>query len=406
MKNYLTLVLALAVVSSPAYASRARLEALGQSDNGSYFVDDSRDMFLNPAEVANYKKKLFLEYGATTYTTGPDALGNSQAQGGFTNTFGDYTYGVYLGRESDRVLNLLKLANGLTAAGTFIVPDHTIDVFFAGEGAVKWGLDVYYGGSENKLTSNANTSASATVTNTASIAAVKAGVIADKLSVFTTVGVAEDSKNVNSAGTNELKGKFSMDLAATYALDNSMKAKANFSTFGTDLTQLGTQTVDYTGTLFGVGFGYKKEVAKSVTMYSIIGVDYEKDSTTYAGTGGAAATALQTAGTNLAQKWLNVPLSLAAEAQATSWLTLRGAISHSLWGQHTTGVGTDSIDGTNTVAGGVGMTFGDVQIDGVIGTGAAASSGIGYISPKTPQSGDTFGFGNNMLSRLAVTYNF
>ena len=63
MKNYLTLVLALSVVSSPAFASRARLESLGEGKNGSYYIDDSRNMFLNPASIVRYKKKMMLELG-------------------------------------------------------------------------------------------------------------------------------------------------------------------------------------------------------------------------------------------------------------------------------------------------------------------------------------------------------
>ena len=393
MKNYLTLVLALAVVSSPAFASRARLESVGQDKNGSYFVDDSRNMFLNPAEISNYKKKLWLEYGsstAATYNGGQDVYTAPQAQGGFSNTFGDYTYGMYMGRQSDRLLNTLLLANAVAGAGTFIAPDHNLDIFFAGEGSVKWGVDLYWAGAQAKGALN----------KTANVLAAKLGVTADKLSVFTTLGLSSSSKSDGgtTATTNELKGKFAIDLGATYQMDN-MKVKGNFSTFGSTLNQVGTDTVEATTTIMSLGAGWKKEVSKSVSVWTITGLDYEKD-------GADKNVNANTTVTNATQSWYNLPLTIAAEAQASSWLALRGAVSASILGQNQNGNTKTTNNNQLTVAGGVGMTFGDVQIDGVVGQ-AATTNGFGYIAPKTPQLDNArFGLGSDMITRLAVTYNF
>lgn len=393
MKNYLTLVLTLAVLSTPAFASRARLESLGQAKDGSYYVDDSRNMFLNPAQLSNYKKKLWLEYGsnATTGITGQEQFGSSLAQGGFSNTFGDYTYAVYVNRQSDRVLNTLKLANSILTGSTLIAPDKAFELFIAGEGSVKWGIDLYYAAAMNKGATNIATT---------NVFAVKLGVVADKLEAFTTVGITSSAKN-DLGGTNnsnELKGKFAIDLGLTYAQDNA-KYKANFSTFGSTLNQLGTDTVDATTMIAGLGAGWKKEVGKSVTMWSIVGVDYEKDSAEKGAT--LAPSAVMTV--------YNIPLTLAAEAQATSWLTVRGSLSHSILGQKIQGLNKDSVNGVTAVAAGVGMTFGDVQIDGVVGSSAStvnSTGGYGYLVNRGAQSQDTFGFGNNFISRMALTYNF
>lgn len=139
MKNYLTLILALAIVSSPAYASRARLEALGEGKNGSYYIDDSRNMFLNPASIVKYKKKMMLELGnqntVTTADTGASAA-TSRPQGGFTNTFGDFTYALYLNNTSDRAINTL---------GSVFAPADALEFALAGEGSVNWGISVLNG---------------------------------------------------------------------------------------------------------------------------------------------------------------------------------------------------------------------------------------------------------------------
>jgi len=55
MKKQLTVALGLAVLATPAFASKARLQALGEDVNGSFYVNDLRNVFLNAANVNNYK---------------------------------------------------------------------------------------------------------------------------------------------------------------------------------------------------------------------------------------------------------------------------------------------------------------------------------------------------------------
>jgi hypothetical protein len=87
---------------------------------------------------------------------------------------------------------------------------------------------------------------------------------------------------------------------------------------------------------------------------------------------------------------------MGAEAQALSWLALRGSITHSLLGQ---------TDAANTsVAAGVGMTFGDVTIDGLVATDSGALDS--NLGTNGQASSSTFGFGDKMISRIAMTYNF
>lgn len=381
MKN-LSLVLALMIAASPAFASRARLEALGEGKNGSYYINDGRNIFLNPAQIVKHKKKLWLEFGGEP--TGADTVGNVRGQGGFSNTFGDFTYGLYLNQTSDRALTTISTVNTL-ASTSFISPDSAAEFFFGGEGGMNWGVSVFYAGNNTRATTGPN--------NTASLLGARVGIESGSLAAFASVGIISSSKIAN-ATNDEIKGKLSLDAAVTYAMDN-WTYFGKFQTFGSDAT-ISSATTEIRQTGFGAGFGRTTEFSKTVTMFSRLEADYQKQTAT----GSSASTV-----------W-NVPVVLGAEAQALSWLAIRGSVAASLLGQQN-GSSTDAnfksnLAGTTTVAAGVGMTFGDVQIDGVVASGATPASAAGSVPGFGTGANTTnrFGFGDNMLSRVALTYNF
>jgi hypothetical protein len=432
MNKYLTLVLALSVVSAPAFASRARLEALGEGGDGSYYIDDARDIFLNPAQIVHYKKKLWLETGTDpssastagnpvsvtpngTGTNSMDVSGNSltsRAQGGFSNTFGDFTYGVYLNHDSQKTLQNVSVANGVLlkqaanpalGGNTFVAPDSNIELFFAGEGPVNWGVSAWFAGNDQSGTVTGANTANATSDRTAKQIGARLGVEAGALQVFTTVGIVSKSY-LNDASNTELDGKVGVEAGATYKM-NDMTGFAKFLDVGSDVQSnaAGFVSANIRDMAYGIGTGWKKEMTKSTNLFSRVEADFEK---------------LGVSGQNV-NTW-NIPVAVGAEAQALSWLTIRGSIQESVIGEQygnnpLTG-GTafrNSLAGTTTVALGLGLTFGDVQIDGLVATGgspinatnnsvAGNTAGFG----TAPQSSGNFGFGDNMLTRLAVTYNF
>ncbi len=387
MKNYLTLVLAVLMVSTTANASRARLESLGEGKNGSYYIQDSRNIFLNPAQIVHYKKKLSLEFGNEPGATQDTSLA-PRGQGGFTNTFGDFTYGVYMNQTSERELYAISSANAL--GGAFIAPESQLEFTFAGEGAMNWGFSLLYAGNNTKGVAGA-------AEKTASLFGVRLGVESGNLQAFSSIGIASDSK-VKNASTDEVKGKVSVDVAVTYKMDE-MTDYAHFSSYGTDVT-LSTlnsgNVVQNRNTAFGLGAGWKHDMSKSTTMFCRVSGDYLKTTTT-------SFSDITT--------W-NVPIVVGAEAVALSWLTIRGSIAESILGQTNGSIASGSayrtsLSGLTTVAAGVGMTFGDVVIDGLVSSNGATNSANGIPGFGTGQTtGGTFGFGDNMLSRVAMTYNF
>ena len=399
MKNYLTLVLALTVVSAPAFASRARLEALGDSENGSYYIDDARNIFLNPAQIVHYKKKLFLETGNDPGVTNfagsatPDlAVTANRAEGGFTNTFGDFTYGVYFDHQSQKTLQNIAVANAATSK-TFIAPDKNIEVFLAGEGSLNWGISAWWAGNDS---TNATTYGDGNE-RTAKQIGVRLGIETGALQVFGTVGLVGTSY-ILDALQSEVKAKVGVDAGVTYKV-NEATYFGKFLTVGSDIDNLsaaGSTDAQIRDTAYGIGAGWKHEMTKATNMFARLEADYEK-----AGVSGANV-----------NTW-NIPASVGAEAQALSWLTVRGSVQESVIGEQTGTNGRNSLAGTTTVSLGLGLTFGDVQIDGLVATGNSpvnptnSNTGGNLAGFGTaPQSGSNWGLGDNMLSRISLTYNF
>ncbi|MBS1959724.1 MAG: hypothetical protein JST80_09655 [Bdellovibrionales bacterium] len=417
MKNII-LGLLVILTAAPAFASRARLEALGESKFGSYYINDDRNIFLNPAQMIDYKKKAFFEFGGDPQT--PTSLLDrsvlaNRAQGGYVSPIGDdMAIGVYYNNTTDRALDFVGQINGFifvtagSATNTFIAPDSQIEVLLAGKGGMGWGLSLLYAGNNTKT---------ANLEKTASVLGARLGLISGDLQLMSTVGLLSKSEVLVAGATNELKGKLSIDFAATYKMDDQTLF-GKFTIYGADVTN---QTVFATTTPtelrnigFGVGMGRKHEMTKSTNMYCRFEADYLKQGVEKVPATLSAALAAP------AVTYWNVPLVVGAESQALDWLAIRGSIQYSLVGQQigargliSSGAGENtmnSLGGTTTVAAGVGMTFGDLQIDGLVATNGTQPAVTGYGTQPgfgtAPMSNTSFGFGNGMLSRIAATYSF
>ena len=181
MRNSIILLAVTMLASAPAFASRARLEALGEGKNGSYYIKDNRNVFLNPASIADQKKQLNLELGTDSDVA--DSSTTPRAQANYIGTFGDFTYNLSFGNESDTTKGLLTSVNGLLSATSvtgFVTPDNYTEFGIAGDAGVKWGLAVIHGG---RLAQSNGFS------QTASQLAVRFGLGMDAFNFFGTVGI-------------------------------------------------------------------------------------------------------------------------------------------------------------------------------------------------------------------------
>ncbi|WP_372656048.1 hypothetical protein, partial [Halobacteriovorax sp.] len=155
MKKSLLLGMTLALMSNSALATKARLLALGmdETDNeGSYYIDDNRNIFLNAGNIVNHSNQMIFEWGNAGNVINADNRSSvdqdtkPQAEGGFLKTSGSYTYGVYLGAESNTsaLLRVVGSSN-TTGAGVLDTSDNQIDLFFGTRvNDMSLGADIVY----------------------------------------------------------------------------------------------------------------------------------------------------------------------------------------------------------------------------------------------------------------------
>ena len=110
MKKQIAIAMGLAVISGSAFATKARLEALGEDQYGSQFISDNRNVFLNAATVNFHKDLVYMEFGSSDSTgshafegvtlgteTDQDLSASPKAEGGFFKASGNMVYGVVFG---------------------------------------------------------------------------------------------------------------------------------------------------------------------------------------------------------------------------------------------------------------------------------------------------------------------
>ncbi len=140
MKKNVLVIAGLAVLSTNAFASKARMEALGQG-NASFYIQDSRSIFINPAMVNETKNYVVTEWG-TSVTAGTDTNQAPRAEGGFFREMGTFSYGLYLGNNSS--------AQDHSGAGaTYLRQSNAMDLFIGGDMGMKWGAKVHYAGGKD-----------------------------------------------------------------------------------------------------------------------------------------------------------------------------------------------------------------------------------------------------------------
>ena len=98
----------------------------------------------------------------------------------------------------------------------------------------------------------------------------------------------------------------------------------------------------------------------------------------------------------------NLPLTFAMEADATSWLVLRGSVSQNvIIGESKTIAGKKTSTANSAVVNaGATLNFGKLKVDGVIGTTAASRAGSVGTSNTGVLATD------NLMSRVGVSYWF
>ena len=436
MKKQLIAIAGLAVLSTPAFATKARMIALGENINdniGSLYFSDSRNIFQNAAYANDYKDMVIFEWGSSANTVQPspplpagttvkaDTDQNSQAEGGFLKSHGNYVYGLYFGAESPYTNEIRSYTRGLN--NDAFQQDNQIDAFFAGQSAMlgKWGVNATYSASENDSVDAKQSSAS-----------IRFGMIKNKTEAFANIalknkaeiGAAGPTGAQAATGTDEFKGKLGFELGATQDLDLvkvfayvrhakwEHDADSNSGNAGATPARPGVPATAYTGKfdgtywLYQVGAGKEHRINdKSVLFLKAEYLNFMRK--VEGGTGLADGEEI-----NL-DDW-RVPVTIGLEYDAASWLTLRGSVVQNIVagtdndydgneGAVSSGVlakrtpGKNSTPNSTNVNAGLTLKFGELAIDGVIGTDGANNSTTAEKGALTL---------DNLASRVAMTYKF
>mgnify|MGYP003962117203 CR=1 FL=1 len=410
MKKKIIVAAGLAVLSTSAFATKARMEALGQDANtGSFFMGDSRSVFSNASDVNSMNNYIVTEWGSPLDTD--DAQATPHAEGGFFREMGDFAYGVYFGNEyngqnAERAALAAGSAVGnTTAPGTaydsFLFHDNALDLFFAGDMGAEWGVRVHYAHSTDERGDNAGTA----FDRTHSAFGLGLGIKHGMLSAYANLGINDESEGSNATAGDKFEGDFGLNLGVAYSMAGwTMYADYDSTGFEATDTSTAGKTADYEKTVLRLGAGNTHEVSSTARLYTEVYYTNTNEESTFTASTGATASGAEVS------TW-QMPVVIGFEADATSWLVLRGSISQELFGSTSTNTkNSTSTSASNDkknpnlndtkVNAGATLNFGKLKVDGVIGTGVFGGATAGANTNAGVLNTD------NLMSRVAVHYWF
>lgn len=367
-------VLLLSLVSLNAFATKARLVALGNS----FQLVDEQFGYTNPMNFHFLGNMVSLETGLTASANTRD------------NAEGLISYGLEnnsrlvfeLGKNDDAVLAGRTLINSIVGAGTYVVPQNMVHLFYGSQ----VGDMVYYGGAyysnENDKLSGAKESSSG---------------LAFSMKTGNTIIFANYSL-VNSAETAAAKkftGDGNLKLAVRHK-SGDMVYGADFinwtaksATAGTENESFGNQAI------FLRAVNTQKSENGSETFIGAQVVSNTVDCKTHTS---ASCTSKFTR--------MYLPVWIGVEANAADWLTLRGSITQTVLLNNVkdevglpaasgvsgaTGAVSEYAPGANNtvVAAGAGLKFKAISVDGTL---------AGATTQNLNQT--------DLLAQLGMTYKF
>ncbi len=378
------LVLVLMLVTAQANATRARMNSLGNSPH----IIDVQRIFTNPADMFSQGDFVTLESGVTLYPGTPDCDGvaangnqpckNRNTEGMVVKSFGDSKVGFAVGHLSD---NAAGYIGGLrtTAQTTIVTPVSELS-FQQNPIELSYGLKVgdaayaatlvysNYKDKQNDLEENSS--------------GIRLGGRMGALDFSIGQGIAS---KVTSGTTIEYKAKANTGIFVGYTIDNNY-LYVDLRTVGSEETKSASNPeFKATAARLGVVQSTKSDGNEFFIGASVLNVDQTIDSAT---TGKTEISLLQ------------LPLIMGIEAEASSWLTLRGSITQSvLLNQskvETGAVTSREFDGganETLVSMGAGFKFDKLTLDGNFS---------GLTGPAAGQSLSA----NSFLTQIGLTYMF
>jgi hypothetical protein len=374
----LSLVALVTLVSSDAFASRAREVVIGNGESftgatnsggGALSWDSQYNIFFNPAYVNDFQNWAIIEkngYGET-------------AQGGFVTNVSNFNIGFFMNRVG--AINSFIFDYDSTA------DMRPIDLIIGGDMGVKWGLGLTYaanskspigpftpgfpGGKEGVSDEDLTVRAGIAINDIEPFVSYK--VIGSARSPVYGEGTADQSKHRGyAAGFRYRMGEWTPYAAYTVRTaqirGNSRKATDQNMVFGAGRT-----------TKLGEG-------ARMIYSLSYVRMNMKNRENT---------------GTVFDERSSMLPIDLAFEGDVTSWLTLRGGVQYRLMdrtagGNPATQYGTR--DDTTVARVGATVKIQKVDFDWAIGNGLAGDT--------NNIDSDTFSLSNGLFTFASLSYRW
>ncbi|MAV90405.1 MAG: hypothetical protein CL676_03225 [Bdellovibrionaceae bacterium] len=373
MKLSLILLLGFAM-SQAAFATRARLMGLGLDKNGSLFVEDDRNVFLNPAHINAVENKVNLEAGATDRISGT-TTNDPKAEGGVSYKMDPFSLGVQIGRVS-KAADRMDTQNALTSS--FYDPQNSLEVIVGGGDELKWGGSLHYANSTSDVGTTADYPDSK-----AQVVSARGGVATDRFQVYGAWDIKHTSETATSSvATQKYDGNLSLEVGGSFNLAENSKVGGYVLMTGYDFDNGGAtrgenKHLEAQGSYFHV---LKK--SEGATVFALAGLYYQKDESKYTGAGDDT------------YKYLLLPTGVGVEVQLSSWFVARGSVAQNLildTVERTNGSGdyTKKGEDDTVVTLGSSFIFKDFALDATL-----EGSSTGKIN------------GNTLIANVGATYSF
>ncbi len=379
MKKQVLCIVGLALLSTSAFASKARLGALGQG-NTSMLVNDARNVLLNPAVLNDNKDYVVIEWGSNNGAGGSaenDAEETPKAEGGFFKSVGSFAYGVYLGDETNTAAtNRDAVESSLTGDTAFLNEDNKVSFFLAGDAGIQWGAGFSYSSNEDEQAQS--------FVKEQSGMALKLGVIVGDLDVYVNYTLKDESIGA-TLGTDRYEDDGTMDFGTGYKFGDFK----GFVTYAIDayVGNFGSTTREGSTNSMVIGIGQVQKINDKAIF--VASISYENaDIEAINGT------------VKTETKAMAIPLKIGLEAEATSWLTLRGSVAQNIKSSEERN-DKKAKTSENSIAANVGATlnFGNMKIDGLIGTDSDSNNQADTVKTGSLHT-------NNLMTRVSMNYFF
>lgn len=384
MKKQLIVAFGLAVLATPAFATKARMEALGEDNFGSYYINDNRNQFLNPAKINDQKDLVTYEFGSSS-TGGAvtaDAPATPKAEAGFNKAWNNMVYGLHFGNTTPTVSALRTALPNVTT----LQERNPWDLFVGGDAGVKWGANLTY---ENTQVGSAATSDRITSHGLRS----RVGVVAGDLEAFAHYSFQGTANNYKG---DMIDGKGGYFLGAGYMM-NAYKFFADYRHAAVEYSNSTNTKKDFTRDTLRLGVGRQERLNDKATLFAKVNIENQTDKDTGTGAVGAKAK----------NSYYVLPLNVGLEYDAASWLVLRTSVGQNVWSSNTYNPSVGKTSHTNlintSVRAGATLKFGEFAIDGLISTGTATDT---TGATATTNAGNGQLRTDGLMSRVSMTYRF